>query len=247
MKNAFTILLLLVFGTVFSQRDCKEYKEEYIPKNLKDAIEYFNCEWSESDKTEFKNKEEDEAVSELHFGTGMGIRNGWELWKGKNRISRFFKSKGISHPDDMSSIILTSFHRNLNNKPIELNEQINSYKAYWDGIKNQRKNLKKKFKELEIGDVIKVPLTGETGWKYDGTDRTTLHNYLYTVENTRDFDCFVVGTVISTNKKRKNYFVSIKLTNIDSCEYKNPIYNKKEVSVGKLMEINMAIDKVIIE
>ena len=142
---------------------------------------------------------------------------------------------------------MTSFHRVLNNKPIELDEQTEYYKSYWDGIKNQSKNLKKKFKELEIGDVIKVPLSGETGWRYDGTDRTTLQNYLYTVENSRDFDCFVVGTVVSTNKKRKNYFVTIKLTNVDNCEYKNPIYNEKEVSVGKLMEINMAIDKVIIE
>lgn len=43
MKNAFTIILLIVFGMVFSQDNCKDYKENYIPKNLKDAIEYLNC------------------------------------------------------------------------------------------------------------------------------------------------------------------------------------------------------------
>lgn len=247
MKNTIAIILLFIFGTVFSQGNCKDYKENYIPKDLKDAIEYLNCEWLESDKTEFKNKEERDAVSELHFTTGMGIRNGWELWKGKNRISRFFKSKGISQPDDISSIILTSFHRNLNNKPIELDEQIRYYKAYWNRLKNQKKDIKQQFKKLKVGEVVKVPLSGATGWRYDGTDRTTLHNYLYTVEDSRDFDCLVVGTVISTHKKRKNYFVTIKLTNINSCEYKNPIYNKKEVSVGESMEINMAIDKVIIK
>lgn len=90
-----------------------------------------NCEWSESDKTEFKNKEEKEAVAELHFGTGMSIRNNWGLWKGKNKLPKFFRSKGIFHPDDMSSIILTSFHRQLNDKPIDLDEQVELYKDYW--------------------------------------------------------------------------------------------------------------------
>src|SRR5690554_177998 len=247
MKNIIAITLLFVFGTVFSQDDCKDYEENYIPKNLKDAIEYLNCEWSKSDKSEFKNKEEKSAVTELHFGTGMGIRKGWELWKGKNRISRFFKSKGIFHPDDMSSIILTSFHRDLNNIPIDLDGQISYYKKYWDDIKNKRKSLKQQFKELEIGDLVKVPLSGSTGWRYDGTDRTTLHNYLYTVENSREFECVVEGTIVSKRKKRKNYFLTIKLTNCDSCQYKNPIYNKKKVSIGELMKIDMAIDKVIIE
>ncbi|NJW55826.1 DUF6794 domain-containing protein, partial [Salinimicrobium oceani] len=96
--------------------------------------EYLNCQWSESDKIEFQNKEENTAVTELHFGSGMGIRNGWELWEGKNRIARYFKRKGISHPDDMSSIILTSFHRTLNNRPIDLNGQISYHKKYWDDL-----------------------------------------------------------------------------------------------------------------
>ena len=34
MKNAITVILLFVSVTVFSQGDCKDYKENYIPKNL---------------------------------------------------------------------------------------------------------------------------------------------------------------------------------------------------------------------
>ena len=245
MKNTIVIILLFVFGTVFSQDDCKDYKENYIPKDLNDAIEYLTCEWSESDKTEFKNKEESDAVTELHFGTGMGIRNGWELWKGKNRISRFFKSKGISHPDDMSSIILTSFHRYLNNKSVELNEQIKYYKSYWDGIKNQRKNLKKKFKELKIGTVVQVAFSGS--WRYDGTDTTTLHSYLYTADDSSDFECLIEGKVIEKTKNIKRYNLTIEITNCDSCKYINPVFNKKEVEIGKTLVVDMAYEKVIIK
>lgn len=242
MRVIFTILLICNFGTIFSQKNCNEHEEGYIPKNLLDAITYLDCEWSEKDKTEFKKKEERDAVAELHFGTGTAIRNNWELWKGKNRISRFFKSKGICHPDDMSSIILTSFHRKLNGKPIDFDGQISYYKAYWKGVKNLNKNLKQKFKKLEVGSIVKVPLYG----RYDRTDKTTLIIYSYVLEDSTDFDCVVEGTVVSKHIKRKNYFVTIKLTNINGCEYKNPIYNEKEVSVGETLEINMSIGKVII-
>jgi hypothetical protein len=247
MKNNIIIILLFTFGSIFSQEDCKKFKEDYVPKNLNDAIECLNCQWSESDKNEFKNKEEKDAVIELHFGKGMGIRNDWKLWKGKNRLSRFFNAKGISHPDDMSSIILTSFHRKLNNKPINLDEQISYYKDYWERLKNKKKNIKENFKELEKGDIVKVPMSGLFGWRFDGTDRTNLDIYYYTVENSRDFDCIVEGTVVSKYKKRNNFYVEIKLTNLDKCDFKNPIYNEKEIAVGNLMVINMSNSKIIIE
>lgn len=245
MKNAITVILLFVSVTVFSQGNCKDYKENYIPKNLKDAIEFLNCEWSESDKTEFKNKEEDDAVTELHFGTGMGIRNGWELWKGKNRISRFFKSKGITHPDDMSSIILTSFHRDLNDKPIDLKGQISVYQKYWNKLKDKKKSLKQNFKELEIGTVVQVAFSGS--WRYDGTDTTTLHSYLYTADDLSDFECLIEGKVVEKVKKKKRYNLTIEITNCDSCEYKNSVFNKKEVETGKTMVVDMAYEKVIIK
>ena len=245
MKKSITLIFLLVFGTVFSQDYCEKYKENYIPKNLNDAIEYLNCEWSEFDKTEFKNKEENSGVTELHFGTGMGIRNGWELWKGNNQISRFFKSKGIFHPDDMSSIILTSLHRNLNSKPIELDKQISFYKNYWDALKNKKISLKQKFKELEIGTEVKVAFSGS--WRSDGTDRTTLHSYLYTAEDSADFECLIQGRVIEKFKKKKNYNLTIRITNCESCDYKNPIFNGKEVAIGETLAVDMAYEKVIIK
>ncbi|OMP29730.1 DUF6794 domain-containing protein [Mangrovimonas sp. DI 80] len=210
MKNAIAIILLFAFGTVSSQDDCKEYKENYIPKNLKDAIEYLDCEWSESDKTEFKDKEESYAVTELHFGTGQGIRNGWGLWKGKNRISKFFKSKGIFHPDDMSSIILTSFHRKLNEKPIDLKTQIEYYKNYWDKISKENEKeemlIEKNFNNFKIGDTVKIAFSkaknsGEKLKVY----RVQKH------ENPEDIaDCYFIGVVTDKKEKRKVKYDYIK-------------------------------------
>jgi hypothetical protein len=67
----------------------------------------------------------------FHHTTGMFIRNKWGLWKGKNSLVKFFNVRGIYHPNDMSSIILVSFHRLLNNQNINLQEQIDVYINFW--------------------------------------------------------------------------------------------------------------------
>ncbi len=168
MKTFFLRLIylqffLLTFGDAFSQSDCK-YPEDYIPKDLNDGLEYLSCMWSNEDKAGFKSKDEGIAVSELHMGTGRGIRNGWELWKGKNSLVRYFNSKGIFHPDDMSSIILTSFHRQLNGKDIDLQGQIQYYQDYWKkaDAANKIEAKKKKeedrllFESFSIGDSVSM-------------------------------------------------------------------------------------------
>ena len=75
-------------------------------------------------------KGEEEFRANAHFGLGLWMRNNWGLWKG-SRLHYFFKTKGILHPDDMSGIILTSYHRNLNDVNIKLKKQIRCYQKYW--------------------------------------------------------------------------------------------------------------------
>lgn len=155
MTAKLIIILTLISGSLFAQTNCDKYPENYVPIDLKDALSYLDCKWSKSDKDSFKNKPENEAVSELHFGTGMGIRNGWGLWKGDTEISKYFRDLGIYQPDDMSGIILTSFHRYLNKTDIKLDLQIKFYKDYWEKSRlaeNERK--RKEFNEFNIKDTI---------------------------------------------------------------------------------------------
>jgi len=48
-----------------------------------------------------------------------------------SRLSKYFNDIGISHPDDMSGIILKSYYRRLNNLDIELKKQVDNYQKYW--------------------------------------------------------------------------------------------------------------------
>lgn len=50
------------------------------------------------------------------------MRKYWGMWKG-SRLAEYFNRHDIRHPDDMSTIILTSFWRHLNNEPIEFEQQ----------------------------------------------------------------------------------------------------------------------------
>lgn len=103
----------------------------YIPKDLEDCFSQLNSFWNDSVKLSIKTMKEDEFVAESHFGIGMWMRNNWGLWS-SSRLSSYFSDLYVFHPDDMSGIILRSYHRKLNNREIKLEEQIRLYQEYWE-------------------------------------------------------------------------------------------------------------------
>ena len=126
----------------------------YIPKDLDDSFKQIDKFWNDGTKLVVKGWKEDEFSAKVHHGFGMWIRNNWQLWGG-SRLSKFFNEQGITHPDDMSGIILTSYHRYLSNKEIGFNEQIKYYKDYWENTKKQGlKKTVEDFAEYHIGDTV---------------------------------------------------------------------------------------------
>ena len=86
---------------------------------------------SQEDKAWFISSIEDEAVGNLHHSLGAWIRKEWGLWEKKSDIYNVFAKMDIWHADDISSIIITSYHRRLNNKELKLSEQVQEYIQYW--------------------------------------------------------------------------------------------------------------------
>lgn len=80
---------------------------------------------------EFKRLDDKDAAFLFHNTIGKNLRNTYYLWDNKSPLHNWFLSHGISHADDMSGIILTSLHRKLKNRDINLNEQIAHYQEYW--------------------------------------------------------------------------------------------------------------------
>jgi hypothetical protein len=245
MRLIYLLILLIGTETSFAQTECERYKDKYVPTDLDDALRYLTCVWSDKGKEEFKNKVEKHAVAELHFGTGLQMRNGWGLWEGKNSLTQYFNSKGVFHPDDISSIILTSFHRQLNNKDIGLENQIQLYKDYWEKSKTlekidfqSKKELKEEFRSFKVGDKVSMEFT-----KDNNTDKLLLNK----VEKLPEWEldrttCIVKGIVVKKKKiKDNNYVLIIEPTDICGSQMAHlGNNNNQNLVVGQKFEYNIS-------
>jgi len=155
MREKLLITLFIAIATLISCKNSTPLKSEkvlnenYVPKNLDEALTQIDFNLSDSLKLEIKKKSENDFTSESHFGLGIGMRNNWRLWKGSD-LSKYFNSIGIYHPDDMSGIILTSYYRKLTGHEIKLDEQIAYYKDYWDGVELTQLPEKKEHPESNL-------------------------------------------------------------------------------------------------
>ena len=242
----FSVFVFYCF-TVRSQdkTECDKYYESYIPENLNDALNYLNCKWSEENKEEFRNENERSAVGKLHHGTGMGIRNAWKLWaEEKNSLVKYFNSIGIDHPDDMSSIILTSFHRQLNNVDINLDTQIEGYKKYWQGVEEKKLENKKIYDQILIGDTIKLPFG--TMFTFGKAVQLSFHNKSFQGEA----GCIITGIVDNKSEENGNYIITVRF--IDKWFRDEKYYefdelslktNRPPIRIGDLFEYDMTYSK----
>jgi len=122
-----------------------ELEEVKQPKTLEECFELLNTVLV--DKDVFKNTLESNAVVMSHHSLGRWIRNNWYLWwnpklaqeyeennypQEKPEIVKFFNEElKIQHADDMSGIIIQSYHRHLNGRDLKVEEQVKKYLAYW--------------------------------------------------------------------------------------------------------------------
>ncbi|MFP7656228.1 DUF6794 domain-containing protein [Chryseobacterium proteolyticum] len=179
----------------------------YIPKDLEDCFAQINTFWNDSIKAKVKTLEEKEFTGKVHLGFGMWMRNNWQLWGG-SRLSKYFNDLNIYHPDNMSGIILVSYHRHLNNREIRLEEQVKYYQDYWENAKKtELKGKTESFSKYKIGDTIKFNyqkgfVSKEQEDKYDND--------------------ICIATGIITERNEKDFLIKVKI--IETCDKKGIIY-----------------------
>lgn len=180
MKN----ILILFLAFFLSSCD----GQENIPKELKLSFDYLDKNWDSKEIEIFKNISEKDTTKprNYHFGIGMYLRNNLLRHNKKSeKITKFFDSLGIHHYDDMSSIILTSYHRYLNNEDIQLQSQVDKYVEYWKPIidceKKQEIKAVEIYNKYKVGDTLKIKMpvsennsvvdypcgNGTLEWKFD--------------------------------------------------------------------------------
>jgi len=196
----------------------------YIPKDLQDCFKQIDKFWNDSTKRKVKSWSENHFVAEAHLGFGMWMRNNWQLWGG-SRLSKYFDEIGISNPEDMSGIILTSYHRYLIGEAIRLQEQTVYYKDYWK--KTGQKEVadeRLKFEEYKSGDTVNYNYR----WGY-ASERQ---------ENQWFKDsCVAKGIIIARNEK--NLFIKVKI--LEACGKKGIVVYDS----NKTLEYDKVLRKMI--
>lgn len=117
-----------------------------IPTNLNECFIELDTVFATSpvDLKIFKNAKEDTAIARIHHGLGRWIRNNWGLWTKDTKLYNTFNEMQLWHADDMSSIILTSYHRYINGVEINLKEQVDYYINYWEEYEKTNGPIKQK-------------------------------------------------------------------------------------------------------
>lgn len=101
-----------------------------VPLTCSEALNMFLGALEPDERKTFVDMKE-EDISLFHHSLGEEIRNMWSLWEKDTPLVNNFKLFGITHPDDMSNIILTSAWRTLHKKPLKLQEQIKYFQDFW--------------------------------------------------------------------------------------------------------------------
>lgn len=112
------VLILFIVLTISS---CKESE-----KDLLIAINKIEKSWSDDQIQAFKKLSESDHNSNFEYG--HFYKENVLLTDKDSVLIKYFHSKNIYNTNNMVNIIFTTLHRELNDKPLNLDEQFNSYK-----------------------------------------------------------------------------------------------------------------------
>lgn len=104
------------------------FNQDFVPANLEQAIQelYETLEpddWADIHKTDWVD---------YHQGFGLFIRNAWSLWdKETHLVQWFIKTYGLSHADDLCSLVLQGLWCKVRGTKHNIDEQVAGYKEHW--------------------------------------------------------------------------------------------------------------------
>lgn len=106
------------------------WKDQKVLRTIDDCFEQLNQTLSSDYIKELKNTPEEKLfIYQGGPGLGMALRNTFGL-RERNPLTVYFGKMGITDGASMSSMIIQSYWRHLNGRPLGIEEQASSYKSY---------------------------------------------------------------------------------------------------------------------
>lgn len=111
-------------------------------------------------------------------------------------------------------------------------------------MKMKQKRMKGIFRELKIGDTIKIPYNPiQYSWR--GRD-ATLQAWSLTTSRTK-FDCVIKGIILDKDRRKGGYNLIYKVTGCELCKFDSIKYENKNVAAGQVFRHNMRYYKILME
>lgn len=221
MKDLIQILIVFFVSTVIIS--CNQKKE--YPKELEYCFEYLNDNWDPQEIEIFKNiTKEDTTSRNYHFGIGLHLRN--YLIRNhpySDSIQSYFTRNGVDHYDNMSGIILSSYHKYLNNEKLELDEYYAEMKIYQREQQECQVRLDSLSQvydnEYLIGDTLSIhaPMRDSIHIIY-----ADCYDWEYAYEN----DLKIIGSVIQKEYSEDNKLFSFDIRLIEQSKLDVEIYSR---------------------
>jgi hypothetical protein len=111
--------------------------ETFDFNDLDDFVDgFFNTMLPEKDKDGFievlKNHSDADSFAVVaHSGFGMTLRNNLGLWKETNLTKWFKENTGLTHADDMSTILSKALWHCANGTPYDYAPDVERFKKHW--------------------------------------------------------------------------------------------------------------------
>ena len=244
MKYYLILTFVFLSFLVLNGQSVSKKEMEYKPINLEEAVLQLTKILHDTTQQKVLSMTESEFLAGSHFGLGMWIRNNWI--RGGGQLANDFNSKEIFHSDNMSSIILTCYYRQLHNQDWGLDKQIKSYKDHWELIYEHEKRKKeialKNYDKFNVGDTITILMNVYTD-EIGGRNATIIESENDWVFNA-DTDLEILGIV------KEKYFINdasnvfFKVLIVKMNHPKTKIL-MNEVNIGDIRDFSLSGLKII--
>lgn len=224
MKRFVILTLCIITGTcINAQKKFKTTRQIqassakingiYIPRDVNDAVNVLDTLLTNEQKDTLKTLSYEDYMAGLHHGLGMKLRNDWGLWK-DSRLSLYFVSSGISHPDKMSDYILLAFYHHLhgterpNIKDIKSSSNVSKVRMFLRRLSTRRGN-----KRAANADAIRklsddgFKKGAEVYYKYPYGFSTEKEENIYRTANNPEMKAR--GVIKKINKRRRLLLIEI--------------------------------------
>ncbi len=146
LKFYLSAMLLAQLITVVNI-NCFASEDESIaamPSSVVECVTQLKKIWS-SEIIQTIRDDSEKNIFKYNRTLGADIRQRWLRGRSDSALAQFFLSRGVKHPDDMSSIILHSLWRSLHSVPINLDKQV-----------EERKRLEQRLYEMVLTKETKL-------------------------------------------------------------------------------------------